>query len=100
MRANLLRSSAAVLAGLAALAVATGCGSARSAAAGAHVIPVPERASRISAPARIPAGEVIVRVHNGGPDEHELIATRVPANWKLPLRGDGFTVDEDAVQSS
>jgi hypothetical protein len=100
MRAKPLRSSGAALGALAALVLATGCGSAGSDNAGARVVNLTEKDFRISAPARVPAGEVILRVRNDGPDEHELIAARVPDNWKLPLRGDGFTVDEDAVQSS
>jgi hypothetical protein len=91
-------------AALAALAVltlgASGCGSTQSAGGGVPVVNITEKDFHISAPTRIPAGEVILRVHNDGPDEHELIAARAPANWKLPIRDDGFTLDEEAVQSS
>jgi plastocyanin len=90
----------AALAALVALPLAAGCGSAGSDSAGVPVVNVTEKDFHISAPARVAAGEMILRVRNDGPDEHELIAARAPANWKLPIRGDGFTVDEDAVQAS
>jgi uncharacterized cupredoxin-like copper-binding protein len=51
----------------------------------------------ISAPTQVKAGNVVLRVHNNGPDEHELIVVRV-RNPRLPFRADGFTVDEEAIQ--
>jgi hypothetical protein len=90
----------AALAALVALPLAAGCGASHSDSAGAPVVNITEKDFHISAPARVPAGEVILRVHNDGPDEHELIAARAPANWNLPIRRDGFTVNEEAVQAS
>jgi uncharacterized cupredoxin-like copper-binding protein len=97
--AILQRTALAALTALA-LAAASGCGSANSATGGVPVVSITEKDFHISAPTHMPAGEVILRVHNEGPDEHELIAARAPANWKLPIRDDGFTLDEEAVQSS
>lgn len=51
----------------------------------------------ISAPIRLPAGEVVLRVHNEGPDAHELIAVPGSAG-SLPLRAEGLTVDEEAIE--
>jgi uncharacterized cupredoxin-like copper-binding protein len=47
---------------------------------------------------RLPAGEVRFVVRNTGPDDHELIVVKAPGG-ALPMRGDGFTVDEDALES-
>jgi hypothetical protein len=58
---------------------------------------VTERDFRISAPKRVSAGEVRVSVHNKGPDDHEFIVVRVQGA-RLPLRQDGLTVDEDALE--
>ncbi len=44
------------------------------------------------------AGTVIFRVTNRGPDEHEFIV--VHADHGLPLRADGITLDEDALEKS
>ena len=51
---------------------------------------------RITAPREVAAGDAVLRVHNRGPDAHELILVRTK-DGRLPLRGDGLTVDEDAV---
>ncbi|MEA2314805.1 MAG: hypothetical protein QOI03_1497 [Solirubrobacteraceae bacterium] len=50
----------------------------------------------ISATHRLTAGDVVLRVHNEGPDQHELIVARAPSA-RLPLRSDGITVDEEAL---
>ena len=64
------------------------------------VVGVTERDFHIAATSTsVSAGEVTVRVHNAGPDEHELIVAPVRSAG-LPLRADGFTVSEEAVQSS
>jgi uncharacterized cupredoxin-like copper-binding protein len=94
------RRAASAACAAALLALAAGCGSARTAASGTPVFNVTEKDFRISAPARVPAGEVTLRVHNDGPDEHELIVSRAPASWKLPIREDGFTVNEEALEAS
>jgi uncharacterized cupredoxin-like copper-binding protein len=41
---------------------------------------------------------VVFRVTNRGPDEHEFIV--VHADHGLPLRHDGITLDEDALEKS
>ena len=53
----------------------------------------------ITAPTQLKAGNVLLRVHNNGPEEHELIVVRV-GDPRLPFRADGFTVDEEAIQRS
>jgi uncharacterized cupredoxin-like copper-binding protein len=58
---------------------------------------VSERDFSISAPKRASAGDVVLQVHNTGPDDHELIVVRT-ADGRLPFRGDGVTVDEEALQ--
>jgi hypothetical protein len=58
---------------------------------------VTERDFRIAAPREVRAGNATLRVDNTGPDSHELIVVRV-AGGGLPLRRDGLTVDEDAVE--
>jgi uncharacterized cupredoxin-like copper-binding protein len=42
------------------------------------------------------AGVVTLRVHNDGPDHHELLVAR--SAHTLPLRSDGLTVNEEAIQ--
>jgi uncharacterized cupredoxin-like copper-binding protein len=57
---------------------------------------VAERDFAISAPKQISSGDVVLQVHNRGPDQHELIVAPVTASG-LPLRADGLTVDEEAL---
>lgn len=57
-----------------------------------------EKDFHIDAPAHVKAGRVELRVDNEGPDQHELIV--VPAGSSgLPLRKDGVTVDEEALEN-
>lgn len=58
---------------------------------------VTERDFRISAPKRVSAGDVRVSIRNKGPDNHEFIVVRL-RDKGLPLRPDGLTVDEDALE--
>src|SRR3954453_190995 len=84
---------------LAAVACLSGCGSAGSGGAGSTtgtVLGVGERDFHIAAPARVPAGIITLRVHNRGPETHELFVVRQVAAH-LPLRADGLTLDEDAI---
>jgi uncharacterized cupredoxin-like copper-binding protein len=60
-----------------------------------HVV---ERDFRISAPSQIQSGDVLLSVRNRGPDAHELLVVRTDA--PLPLRRDGTTVDEEAIEPS
>jgi uncharacterized cupredoxin-like copper-binding protein len=66
------------------------------AASPAPVVRVSERDFQISAPTRVRSGPVVLRVRNRGPENHELIVVRSSA--RLPLRKDGLTVDEEALQ--
>jgi uncharacterized cupredoxin-like copper-binding protein len=77
-------------------AVAGGFGPSRS-AAGVRTLAVAERDFRITAPTQVRAGAVTLRVHNSGPDSHELIVVHVTGK-SLPLRPGGLSVDEDAVE--
>jgi len=65
----------------------------------AKVVHVTERDFRISAPDRLPAGDVELEVENEGPDDHELIVVREGAKH-LPFRADGLTLDEEAAERS
>src|SRR6266496_1854217 len=70
---------------------------------GAHIsgnlVQVSEKDFRIVVtPDHIPAGETELVVRNQGPDTHELIIVRSRRS-RLPLRLDGLTVDEEAVQA-
>jgi uncharacterized cupredoxin-like copper-binding protein len=79
------------------VAVSAGCGDQLGAGgSGTAVAQVTERDFHISAPKRLPAGDVTFRVHNRGPGSHELIVIRLPDRG-LPFRADGLTIDEDAV---
>ncbi len=77
----------------------SGCGVTGSAGASTAGRPVTitERDFKISAPQDVSAGTVGLSVRNEGPDEHELIVVRQDAG-PLPVRRDGLTVDEDAVE--
>jgi uncharacterized cupredoxin-like copper-binding protein len=59
---------------------------------------VTERDFHISGPSHAAAGDVVLSVHNDGPESHELIVVRTNAPG-LPLRADGVTVDENALGS-
>ncbi len=77
----------------------SGCGSSgKPGKTSPSVVPVSEADFHISAPATLKAGEYTFKVHNQGPTDHEFII--VPTeNGSLPLRPDGLTVDEEAVES-
>jgi uncharacterized cupredoxin-like copper-binding protein len=78
---------------------AAGCGS-QPARQGrdAAVLRVSEKDFKISAPATVRAGDVRLVVSNHGPDDHELVVVRAPIVGELPMRRDGLTVDEDAIE--
>lgn len=92
--------SGAALLCLTAIAL-SGCGVTGSAGAkpAARGLKVVERDFRIRAPRQLAAGNVRLSVYNEGPDSHELIVVR-EGTRPLPLRRDGLTVDEDAVNHS
>jgi uncharacterized cupredoxin-like copper-binding protein len=83
-----------VLACLALLAC-SGCGSGGHETA-AHVVRITERDFRISAPKHVSSGDLLLSVHNRGPDAHELIVVR--DGGRLPLRRDGLTVSEEKLE--
>jgi uncharacterized cupredoxin-like copper-binding protein len=79
--------------------LAAGCADrGASVARGAAVVRVSERDFRISAPASVRPGPVRFSVGNRGPVAHELIVVKA-GDAPLPLRRDGLTVDEDAVEA-
>ncbi len=76
-----------------------GCGGAGKAAGGA-VVGVTERDFHIATTTtHVAAGSLTLRIHNAGPDEHELIVAPERQDG-LPLRADGFTVSEESIASS
>jgi uncharacterized cupredoxin-like copper-binding protein len=83
-----------VLLGLALVAI-SGCSGGGSDKPGD--LKVTERDFHISAPKEIRAGKVRVAIHNNGPDDHEFIVVRLHGK-RLPLRNDGLTVSEDAIE--
>ena len=99
-RARAPRGRSRLLVCSVALALAlAGCGGSGKTASGT-VIGVTERDFHIATTTRqVTAGAVTLRVHNAGPDEHELIIAPERRDG-LPLRADGFTVDEESLASS
>ena len=79
------------------MATLSGCGGGGSASSRAAVVPVSERDFSITAPKRLSSGDVLLRVRNRGPDDHELIVVRAD-DGRLPMRRDGITIDEEALQ--
>jgi hypothetical protein len=77
-----------------------GCGSSDGprTAVGLTVLPVSEKDFKISAPKSVRPGDIRLVVRHPGPDDHELIIVRAPASGRLPMRADGMTVDEDALE--
>ncbi len=64
------------------------------------VVGVTERDFHISTTiAHVSPGDVTLHISNQGPDEHELIVAP-QGRAGLPMRADGFTVNEDAIQNS
>lgn len=81
-----------------AVAVA-GCGGG-GAPAGSATVGVTERDFHIATTTgSVGSGRITLRIHNAGPDEHELIVAP-DSSGGLPLRADGFTVNEEAIESS
>jgi uncharacterized cupredoxin-like copper-binding protein len=90
--------AAALLATAAAL-LATGCGSSRhSGHSTATRETITERDFHITAPTSLKAGRYTFVVHNEGVTDHELIVAP-DKGGQLPLRADGLTVDEEAVEN-
>ena len=80
-----------------ALMLLASCSSGSSRHAASPTVRVKEQDFRIAiAPARVRAGTVRLLLHNQGPDTHELLIVRSPSA-ALPLRSDGLTVNEAAL---
>jgi uncharacterized cupredoxin-like copper-binding protein len=62
-----------------------------------QTVQVTELDFQISAPNSVRSGDLLLHVDNKGPDWHELIIART--DKQLPLRSDGLTVNEEALQS-
>ena len=88
-----------LLCGIAVALTVAGCGGGARAADGA-LVGITERDFHIAESVRrVHAGKVTLSIRNAGPDEHELIvAPERPGG--LPLRSDGFTINEAAIESS
>jgi len=90
------------LGGLAAAALAcipiAGCGESRASAHAGRTYSVTERDFHIEAPSTLSPGTYTFDVENDGATHHELIIAPT-ANGSLPLRPDGLTVDEEALES-
>jgi uncharacterized cupredoxin-like copper-binding protein len=84
---------------LAAIALATVSGCSNGGSDKAPDLRVSERDFHISAPNVVRAGDLRVAVRNTGPDDHEFIVVRLHGK-ALPLRKDGLTVSEDAIERS
>lgn len=89
MRQKLIWAGAVVL-------LVAGCGGSAS----HRVLPIlsiTERDFHISAPHQVEAGDVLVHVKNKGPVSHELMIIHAGSS-RLPLRADGFTIDQHALR--
>lgn len=99
-----LPTAICVAAGLAACAgaavAAGGCGGSASAASGSRSsdVTVQEHDFQIAAPHRLSAGRHTFTVINAGSTYHEFIIAPL-SGGSLPLRRDGLTVSEEAVEA-
>jgi uncharacterized cupredoxin-like copper-binding protein len=75
--------------------LAAGCGGASRRVL--PVLSVTERDFAIRAPHEVPAGDMLVVLKNQGPVSHELLIVHAGKN-RLPMRADGFTIDEEALR--
>jgi plastocyanin len=99
VREGLYRLAALAIA-VASILLACGCGGGSATTRpGVAVAPITERDFHISAPRRLPAGEVVLTVRNKGPDDHELLVVK-QGDTEPPVRADGLTVDEDGLGAS
>jgi uncharacterized cupredoxin-like copper-binding protein len=84
-----------------ALAIPTGAGAGTRDGTAARTTPrqadVTERDFHITAPKQLPKGDVVLKVANLGPDDHQLYMVRV-GKRDVPLRDGGLTVDEHAIE--
>jgi uncharacterized cupredoxin-like copper-binding protein len=84
---------------VAASTLAGACGSTRQATPAGELVAVSEADFKISATHALTAGEVVFRVHNRGPDQHEFIIARSQSG-ALPVRSDGVTIDEESLEKA
>ncbi len=89
---------------LAAVALAclplAGCGESKAGAKAGRTYAVTEHDFHIEAPTSLPAGgDYTFVVSNDGATHHELIIAPTQTG-SLPLRPDGLTVDEEAIEAS
>ena len=89
---------AMLVACVATAAVLGGCSDSSTPPAPTATVPVVERDFAIKAPREVAPGEVRISIDNEGPDAHEFIVVRSDGK-PLPLRKDGLTMDEDAVEN-
>jgi len=91
-------AAAGLVVGAVILLGTVGCSAGQTGArAGGTVLRVTESDFRISAPKQTSSGEIRLSVSNKGPDQHELIVVRERGS-RLPLRGDGVTVNEELLE--
>jgi uncharacterized cupredoxin-like copper-binding protein len=90
------RQAAKLAVGIACIAL-MGCSGSSSEPSPDASVSVVERDFAIKAPREVPAGTVQISIQNRGPDAHEFILVRSDGTG-LPLRPDGLTLDEDAVE--
>jgi uncharacterized cupredoxin-like copper-binding protein len=99
-RSGLNRLIAVAILAVAVFAIPGCSGSQPAKRTGGREIRVAERDFKIGvAQKRVRAGDVTLAVDNKGPDSHELIVVKSKSS-RLPLRRDGMTVDEDALEHS
>ncbi|HKP18019.1 MAG TPA: hypothetical protein VJT84_06025 [Gaiellaceae bacterium] len=89
----------ALLVAVAVLGVVLGASTAwpRSGGSNGRLVYMTVEDFKINAPASIRPGRLRLQLHNLGPDSHELLIAPLRAA-RLPLRRDGLTVDEDALE--
>ena len=86
------RAAIAVLA----VIITAACGSSEPAAQGTAV-KVEEKDFHITVQTTVMAGDVVLMVHNQGPDDHELIVVPAP-DGDMPMRSSGLTVAEESFK--
>jgi uncharacterized cupredoxin-like copper-binding protein len=99
LRHGRLRRGLPCVAAVAGAILLAGCGAGSGSPTPTADVSVTERDFHIGlSTATVQAGAVRLRIRNAGPDDHELIVAP-DRSRALPLRSDGFTVDEEAIRS-
>jgi len=97
---GLIRLTAVAMLAVAMFAISSCSSGGKASHTGGRVLRIAERDFKIVLPQkRVRAGDISLLVHNKGPASHELIVIR-KGRSRLPLRRDGMTVDEDALEHS